>query len=288
MRQYINDVLILTTPFSGLSAGRFGFSDRGVELYIDNVSLQVTPGTQGRANYQADLYAPDTAITSPAAVVYDAGNDALAVAAAEKRPSRIIVYPDSALRVYDRSGALLSDSLDAYLEQTGDTTLPVLFLSDAPAAQAVKDWITAQNLMDVSVLADCANAALVEEIAAACTGVRGAIRYTFQDLDADGDGSLTGKELWRAASLTNASHAKIALLDAQSASLEHIRFLQRRLITVWAETPADPRAVYSMVTAGPNGIVTTAPGAVIAAMESLDEGIIMALSLIHISEPTRP
>ena len=165
-------------------------------------------------------------------------------------------YPDSALRVYDRSGALLSDSLDAYLEQTGDTTLPVLFLSDAPAAQAVKDWITAQNLMDVSVLADCANAALVEEIAAACTGVRGAIRYTFQDLDADGDGSLTGKELWRAASLTNASHAKIALLDAQSASLEHIRFLQRRLITVWAETPADPRAVYSMVTAGPNGIVT--------------------------------
>lgn len=31
-----------------------------------------------------------------------------------------------------------------------------------------------------------------------------------------------------------------------------------------------------MVTAGPNGIVTTAPGAVIAAMESLDEGIIMA------------
>ena len=276
VRQYINDVLILTTPFSGLSAGRFGFSDRGVELYIDNVSLQVTPGTQGRANYQADLYAPDTAITSPAAVVYDAGNDALAVAAAEKRPSSIIVYPDSALRVYDRSGALLSDSLDAYLEQTGDTTLPVLFLSDAPAAQAVKDWITAQNLMDVSVLADCANAALVEEIAAACTGVRGAIRYTFQDLDADGDGSLTGKELWRAASLTNASHAKIALLDAQSASLEHIRFLQRRLITVWAETPADPRAVYSMVTAGPNGIVTTAPGAVIAAMESLDEGIIMA------------
>ena len=47
VRQYINDVLILTTPFSGLSAGRFGFSDRGVELYIDNVSLQVTPGTQG-------------------------------------------------------------------------------------------------------------------------------------------------------------------------------------------------------------------------------------------------
>ena len=44
---------------------------------------------------------------------------------------------------------------------------------------------------------------------------------------------------------------------------------------VWAETPADPRAVYSMVTAGPNGIVTTAPGAVIAAMETLDEGNIM-------------
>ena len=142
VRQYINDVLILTTPFSGLSAGRFGFSDRGVELYIDNVSLQVTPGTQGRANYQADLYAPDTAITSPAAVVYDAGNDALAVAAAEKRPSSIIVYPDSALRVYDRSGALLSDSLDAYLERTGDTTLPVLFLSDAPAAQRRISWMS--------------------------------------------------------------------------------------------------------------------------------------------------
>ena len=283
LKQYINDVHMLTTPLMAETDGSFGFSSRGVTLEISNVKVELVPGPKASANFSADLYEPKTGMPLPPTVVQEAGTDTQAIFGAEKRPATVIVYPDEQLRVLDRRGELIEASMDDYLEEACVNTMPAFYLGSDAAAQAVSAYIGENGVLDAFVMADAAHAEWVRTVADENAPVRGIIDFT--ELPAD----PTDAQLWEVVTTTNVNHAKIAVIPERAASFETVRYLQSRLITVWVRCSSEASALHAQITSGANGIVTEDYKAAIAAIESYDEITFQRPALItgHRGMPSR-
>ena len=264
---YIDDELISSVPYSGSMEGRLGLINKGIDLYVDNISIKIKKG-KAHYDYKADLYRPKTSIVSVPTVVAKAGVDAKNMATATRRPSNIIVYPDSSLKVYSADGKLISDSLDEFYEKTAGTLLPIIYLKNSSAESAVKAWIDRNSIMDISVMADSSNAGLVRNITSSSENVRGIVRFDNSSLDLDKDGKISNKELWNVVYTTNFNFGKIAVLESKLATRENIAYIQRRLTTVWVESDGVNENICSAINAGADGIISSEPIKVLDVLES--------------------
>ncbi len=264
---YIDNILIGSVPYSGSTDGRLGITNRGVDLYVDNISVKITAGKPD-SDYRAELYKPKTSIVSVPAVIAKSGTDAKETALAARRPSNIIIYPDSKLTVYSADGKLIANSLDEFYEKTASTVLPIIYLRNSSVADAVKDWTDRNSVMDISVMADYADAGLVRTVTSSSEGVRGIVRFEHNSVDADKNGKLSDKELWNIVYTTNFNFGEIAILDSELASRDNVAYMQRRLLTVWVESDGAKENICSAINTGADGIVSTEPLKVLDVLES--------------------
>ena len=280
--QYINDKMLLTTPVS-INRGLFGFSSSGVHMEIDNIQVTLTPMTTPVADFGADIYAPVTAIPVPPTVALDAGEMTPAVFNALKRPATVIAYPDANLDIYAADGAYIGSLLNNYLEKASKTAISAFYLRDAATASALEDFLTANGVRDVFVMADADNAHLVQRITDAVGTVSGIIE--FPTLSAAVDES----DLWDVVATTNMHHAKIAVIPAQATTADSVLYLQRRGITVWVRISSDEMQIYTQLTNGVDGIVTAEYMPVIDAIESFTDVTLLRKPLItgHRGMPSR-
>ena len=193
------------------------------------------------------VYEPNTSWHMAATVAWRADASAYDVAAAGVRPATAFVWLDAALRVYDRDGSLLAESLDDYVEATVAGMIPALYIEDAETAAALKDWLPTGGLRDCFVVSTPDNASLVKD-AADLLHVRGMIDYS----------SVTTAD--RAALLdmvatTNGAHGKVILLSSEVATRENVQLLQRLASTVWVRTPTDTKTIVTHYTNGVHGVV---------------------------------
>ncbi|MDY3765356.1 MAG: glycerophosphodiester phosphodiesterase family protein [Lachnospiraceae bacterium] len=214
--------------------------------------------------YTDDLYEPETSVIMPATIVWPADETAQNTAAEEVRPETMIVAVDQNLTVSTLEGAVISESLTEYLETVKTTTLPALYIRDEESAEALKNFVQENEVRDIFVAADNAHAGLVKMVTDASSNVLGIIDYTDAEVD------TTRESLGDIVSLTNANHAKIALIPEEIATRETVDYLRGRLTTVWVETSSDEKAIYTQLTNGANGIVCADYAAVVEALESFD------------------
>lgn len=214
--------------------------------------------------YTDDLYEPETSVIMPATIVWSADEAAQSTAIEEVRPDTMIVAIDQNLTVSTMEGTVISESLIDYLNAVKATTLPALYVSDEATAEALKTFVEENNVKDIFVVADSDHAALVKTVTDASSGVLGMIDYTNADVD------TTRESLGDIVSLTNAKHAKIAIIPEEIATRETIDYLRGRLTTVWVQTSAEEKAIYTQLTNGANGVLCTDYTAVAEALESFD------------------
>ena len=212
-----------------------------------------------------DLYEPETSITYSATIVWPADASAVETAAKDVRPNTMIVAVDENLTVSTLDGEVLSENLAEYLASVKPTTLPALYLRDDATAAAVNAFAAEYSLADTFVVADYEHTQYVKDICDANVGVLGIIDWREAKLSTERSDLLTVIQN------TNASHAKIAIIPEEIATLDAVEYMRGMLLTVWAETSADTTAIYTQITNGVNGIVCEDYAAVAEAISSFND-----------------
>ena len=212
-----------------------------------------------------DLYEPETSITYSATIVWPADASAVETAAKDVRPNTMIVAVDENLTVSTLDGEVLSENLAEYLATVKPTTLPALYIRDDATAAAVNAFAAEYSLADTFVVADYEHTQYVKDICDANVGVLGIIDWREAKLSTERSDLLTVIQN------TNASHAKIAIIPEEIATLDAVEYMRGMLLTVWAETSADTTAIYTQITNGVNGIVCEDYAAVAEAISSFND-----------------
>lgn len=212
-----------------------------------------------------DLYEPETSITYSATIVWPADASAVETAAKDVRPNTMIVAVDENLTVSTLDGEVLSENLAEYLASVKPTTLPALYIRDDATAAAVNAFADEYSLADTFVVADYEHTQYVKDICDANVGVLGIIDWREAKLSTERSDLLTVIQN------TNASHAKIAIIPEEIATLDAVEYMRGMLLTVWAETSADTTAIYTQITNGVNGIVCEDYAAVAEAISSFND-----------------
>lgn len=201
-----------------------------------NASAEIQP--------YAVVYEPETSFVLASTVAWKA--DSVEFAQEEVRPGTALVCLDKDLTVYSEDGALICESLDDYIAATAQRVIPALYIRDEDTAAALKEYLQDSGLADVFVAADYRNAELVREVASLLY-VRGLVDFRSMN---EGDCTLT--DLIK---ITNGNAAKVALLPERLATEDNVRFLQERLITVWAECESSAKSLLTQYTNGVNGVL---------------------------------
>ena len=212
-----------------------------------------------------DLYEPETSITYSATIVWPADASAVETAAKDVRPNTMIVAVDENITVSTLDGEVLSENLAEYLASVKPTTLPALYIRDDATAAAVNAFAAEYSLADTFVVADYEHTQYVKDICDANVGVLGIIDWREAKLSTERSDLLTVIQN------TNASHAKIAIIPEEIATLDAVEYMRGMLLTVWAETSADTTAIYTQITNGVNGIVCEDYAAVAEAISSFND-----------------
>lgn len=203
----------------------------------------------GASSAYTKVYEPVTSLPLAATVGWRADSNAIAVALGEVRPASALVYLDASLRVLGEEGEEIAPALSEYLDSTAPSMIPVLYPLDESAADALHGLLNNGTRKDLFVAAAYQNADRVTRFTA-LPHIRGLVDFT--GMDSSGEETLM--EIIR---LTNASGAKVALLPKEMATRSNVRFLQSRLITVWAESDSEHASLVGALTAGVNGLMVS-------------------------------
>ena len=205
------------------------------------------------------VYEPECSWPMSATVAWLADESALTVAVSEVRPATAIVWLDATLKVYDRSGRLISASLDDYIQNSAEGMIPAFYIRNAAAANSLKTWLVSKDFQDCFVVSGPENKALVKSVAD-LIHVRGMLDYTsFKN--------PSRSELTQMVRAVNGAHGKVVILSYEAATRENIRFLQSLATTVWVQTPTDLKSILTQYTNGVNGVVVNDYQEAISALE---------------------
>ncbi len=216
-----------------------------------------TAKSGGNAALADSFYEPATSAALPATVACDL-QEAASFQTGE-RPNSAFITVDESLQVKNASGIVLFQSLDGFLESLSGVA-PGLYVQTDAAAGALAVYLKEKGRQDVIVAAQAGSGALVRKIRDSLPAVRGLMDFSGTQRE------MTPEELGRVAAETNAAGAKIALLSYQAATRQAVRYLQSRLITVWARADGGERELLTQLTNGVNGLMAADCHAAYAAL----------------------
>lgn len=197
------------------------------------------------------VYEPETAWSMSATVVWEADASVVSAAGKTRRPATAIVYPTASLRVEDRDGNLIAESLDEYVVQTAGTIIPAFWIRDRETASALKAWLEQYGLLDCFVVSSPALKDAVGDVAD-LLHARGVIDFS----------RLSPEERFTPAEMAacvNEAHGKTVILSREAATRENIVRLQSLAATVWVRCVSDTRSLLTMYTRGVHGVVVENP-----------------------------
>lgn len=205
------------------------------------------------------VYEPETSWSMSATVAWEGDRSVFAAAGKEKRPGTVIVYPTASLRIEDRDGNLISETIDDFVAKTAGTIIPAFYIKNRETASALKSWLEQHGLMDCFVVSTPEMKDAVREVAD-LLHVRGMIDYSHVT-------RADSATLAAMAACVNEAHGKTVILSEKAATRENIGLLQSLAATVWVRTASDTKSLLTMYTRGVHGVVVDDPRKAIQMLE---------------------
>lgn len=243
VRQYLDGVLLHDAEVGDVRSGSFGIQAAGAMIRVNEITIkeQLKALPSMGDIYPTPQVVGGVAMAPTLIAAYDA-------AGAELRGAGGMLFAlDASLNLASAGGqseGTLAQRLDA-----GVAALPLLRIADAATVEALATLANERNLVDLTLVADDAEllALARQRIPMARTALdlsRSALRNTRQDLLA-------------VVQQTNRSGSKIAILPERMVERDAVAYLQRMLITPWADSrQTTPQAAAQILTTGINGIIT--------------------------------
>lgn len=234
-------------------AGYLGLTMTGVSV---RAAYTVPEG-----QYEQALYKVNNGVAGDATVIWDSNSE---VTPTEQMPPHEYgVVIDSEMQVYTTDGELLAVSLAELCDTLyKGNSIPLVYVKDPATAEALVRYVTAWGLSDL--MAVSSDLAVLKCVTQKTGGIRGVY-----DLSAHAK-SYTKAELAELMFRANASDVKVLLLNEKAADPVSVRWLQTRMMTVWARCGDDSNSPYTLLTSGVDGIVAKDYLAVYRAMEKFE------------------
>ena len=230
-----------------LDYGRVGLQVRAAELTVESIRIVIPAQSD-----MVDVVDPISDVVNAPSMITEITDAATLSALVEGSTlsATAILHLNNELNVTTPAGAVLC-SLENALALLQGRVIPAFYINSATAADALGNWLAAQELTDVFVVSKNANfIQRVRNFAPICRGV-----LDLSDLDPNTDPT----EL---RALINNCGARVGLLPAAYATRAHVSALQALSVAVWTTEAANTDAArVAAIVSGVNGIVTADPAA---------------------------
>ncbi len=153
---------------------------------------------------------------------------------------------NGALCVTDAFGAEIAP-FDEALTHLDNKVIPIVRPADGNAAKASAEYLKANKYKDVMVIGD---SSIISEFKKYCEYAKSILDLTNVD--------IANTSLSEIRNMTNRSTSRICLLPASLATSENTNYLNSLAVTVWYKADKnDQIELYTLITSGANGIVTS-------------------------------
>jgi len=272
-----NKVLIDTELADSSLAGRIGFQVKGEHVRIDNIKITLLEKEFPAAVVPEDNYArvtePDTKIAAAPSIVAEIGSfDDFKDVVLRGAAATAIMNVNKKLEVLGNGAGSVIGTVDKMYKEMKAKVIPAFRVGDADTVDAVIAYLEDNEIEDAFIISR--HPELIKRAREKYPIVRGVLEFP------DVSGEASTDDLVAIRDTTNGSLARVAVIPAEAASKDNVQFLQQRLVVVWvkeerAKDSSDNRVVdlHKIVTAGANGIVTTAPEKAKAVLETYNHNI---------------
>ena len=206
----------------------------------------------------ADAYSKDCGVALPPVVLTDYAEG---VASGEEPPADVVLRVDENLTLADGT------SLSQAYSEISEEAVPVFYVSEESAVEGLVQFIGDSQVKDGILASDSPE--VLESLRESCVSLQGLLDFRSKN-------EYTLSEI---RDITNASDAKIVLLEASQATRENVRHLQERLLTVWCEAETDEE-MYGVATSGCDGIYTQDPTTAYDILSTFAEGTLLRMPMV--------
>lgn len=253
VKEYINDELLITADnATDYSYGHLGFQVDNAKAYYKNIKvtlpLEYIDNKEEKFYMLPQVYDPQTGIINPATVVQNVYTKAdILNALNEVRPATLIVDIDEDLNILDQNEEIIY-SIDEFIKVTMGKVIPAFRVNTRPIAVDLAIHLKEEKVKDFFLVTSDGRTIIAARAENYYT--RGVLEFSFDKEE------LTDEDLNNIRNQTNFFGANVALISQQHAKYHDVKYLQQRLVTVWANAEADRISIYEVVTSGVHGIVT--------------------------------
>lgn len=206
----------------------------------------------------ADAYSKDCGVALPPVVLTDYAEG---VASGEEPPADVVLRVDENLTLADGT------SLSQAYSEISEEAVPVFYVSEESAVEVLFQFIGDSQVKDGILASDSPE--VLASLRESCVSLQGLLDFRSKN-------EYTLSEI---RDITNASDAKIVLLEASQATRENVRHLQERLLTVWCEAETDEE-MYGAATSGCDGIYTQDPTTAYDILSTFAEGTLLRMPMV--------
>ncbi len=198
-----------------------------------------------------DVYNPVTGIINPATVIQKINSlEDLTKALGEKRPATILMNINENLEILDNEGKAIK-LIEEVLTDIEGKVIPAFYVNEVDLANQLVNFLKTKSVKDFFLFSSSNE--VIKSARQTYFYTRGVLDLTNIALKKE---DITKENLIEIRNRTNISEATAVLLPLELLDYDIVRYLQKRLITVFTTTNTSNANNYEAILTGVNGIVT--------------------------------
>lgn len=275
VQELINDKLLINTSnASEYQKGSIGFNTAGCKVSIDNVKVVIQEEDLPKTN--AEKYVDVNELTTniknaPTSILKVNSAEDLSVLENDTLPANMEVMINDDLDVVNNEGNKII-SLDSFIKSTDSKVIPLIEVESSKAAENLVTYLKDNEIVDVTIISE--KPELIKKIRTDYNIVRGVLKVNDTT-------KLTKDRMMEIVKETNSSLAKTVVINPEIVSKSDVRYMQKRLISVWSKTSGSSTTeMYKLINAGVNGIITSNFNTLVNAYNTYDANTLVRSPII--------
>lgn len=255
VKEYINDELLIThDDAKDYNKGNIGFQVNYSKVLFNNIKItlpvEYISNEIPKSYLIPNVYEPETGIINPATVIQEINSESDLIKSLNTvRPATTLVNINSNLDIVDTNNNNIISTIE-FIKEIEGKTIPAFRTNDLETAVSLVTLLETELVKDFYLFTETSEIILKARENYYYT--RGVLEFNFDETKTN----LEETDLINIRNNANKAQATAIIIPNEYISYENVRYLQKRLITVWTKTNNELSQNYNAILSGANGILT--------------------------------